>query len=973
MRLQPILHTCVKALCLTAAAAAVTARAADTKQSSNEELTTVVVTGSRMRANEFDAPAPTVSLSAESLALSGATNVTEFLRAQPALVASSNTDRTTSDFIGSNGLNLLNLRNLGTERTLVLVDGRRHVAQLPDSASVDINTIPADLIDRIDIVTGGVSAVYGADAVSGVVNFVMKKDFEGLIGRFQYGSADAGPPGDWHAAITGGVNFADGRGNLSGSVEHTSEGRLQSADRSFLRGRNYTTMMRNPDDPDDDPNVPDYVPLKDVRFFDSARAGGIDVDFDGMPDLLPDGSPFDPGLYVAPIYQQGGSGTLLADYIGDVRASTRTTIGSVFLNYELAPAAKLFAEAKYVRGESLGYSQPTFDFYLYIPEDNPYIDPAVSDVSPDFLLNRDNFDLGVRGEDITRDTLRTVIGVNGDVGNDYHYEVSYVYGQTKLDALSLNNRYNDRFLAAIDAVIDPQTNQPTCRSNLDPTALPFQPYQDFDFSGTLSFTPGPASGCVPLNILGEGVADPAAIDWVMLDSRTRSKLTQNVFTAYLSGPVPGFELPAGAIDAVAGVEWRRESSESTPPLEDQLGQTFGNVLLPSDGNFDVNETFVELRAPLLKDMPFAELLQLSGAVRASHYSTVGNTTTWNGGLLWAPVRDVAFRGTVSESVRAPNIGELFSPQTQTFNSVSDPCDTDNLNNGTSYREANCAQILTALGIDPTIYTDPNSASIPGRLQGNANLEAETSRSYTYGVVLRPRFVPNLAFAVDYYDINIKDAISTATAQDVADNCVDQPTIDNVFCDALTRDPDDGAIDSFLVQPENVAAFRTRGIDFNLSYLLDPSQLGMDRYIGTLNISLVGNRLERLTTIPTLGADQIDERTTAYAPKRQASLDLTWSYENLKVNYGYSYFSKTTRYSLLALAGDPDMASPENIYYDALKQHDLSLAYDFRDTVEFFAGVRNLTDQKPDYSVLYPISAVGRYFYGGFKASFGAQR
>ena len=197
-----------------------------------EQIEAVIVSGSRIRANEFDAPTPTTSLSAEAIANAGVTNLTDFLRQQPALVGSYDTTRSTNDFIGSNGLNLLNLRNLGRDRTLVLVDGRRHVAQLPETASVDINTIPTDLIERVDVVTGGVSAVYGADAVSGVVNFVMKKDFEGLIGRVQYGAGQGGTPEDVQASMTAGFNFADGRGNLSGSLSHTREGRLRSTDRS---------------------------------------------------------------------------------------------------------------------------------------------------------------------------------------------------------------------------------------------------------------------------------------------------------------------------------------------------------------------------------------------------------------------------------------------------------------------------------------------------------------------------------------------------------------------------------------------------------------------------------------------------------------------------------------------------------------------------------------------------------------------
>jgi outer membrane receptor protein involved in Fe transport len=196
----------------------------------------------------------------------------------------------------------------------------------------------------------------------------------------------------------------------------------------------------------------------------------------------------------------------------------------------------------------------------------------------------------------------------------------------------------------------------------------------------------------------------------------------------------------------------------------------------------------------------------------------------------------------------------------------------------------------------------------------------------------------------------------------------------VFCDALTRDADTGGIDSFLVQPENVASFRTRGIDFNLSYVLDPAAWGVSADIGKFALSIVGNRLDRLTQIPTPGAQQIDRRTTAdsdtKAPKWQSSFDASWYFHALTVNYGYSYFSKTTRYSLLQIAGDPDIASPSNIYFDAFEQHDLSASFDIGSNYRLYAGVRNLTNEKPDYSTIYPVSPVGRFVYGGFKVSFG---
>lgn len=945
---------------------------------------TIVVTGSRIARPDFESPNPVVSVDSESIQLSGTTNLTEYLTDQPALVGSFDSAQTTGSaanaFIGSTGLNLLNLRNLGTERTLVLVDGRRHVGQLPETAAVDVNTIPVDLIERIDIATGGVSAVYGADAVSGVVNFVMKKDFEGVTARGQYGFGDGGKPVDWHASLAAGMNFGGGRGNISAAFEYTREGRLQATDRNYLRRQNYRTMQRNPDDPEDDPNLPDEVPLTDIRFYDSSREGGIDIDFDGVPDLRPNGQPFEIPLFIPPFYSQGGTGTHRADYIGDIIAKNRRYVANVFLNYELADWARLFAEVKYARGKSFSLSQPTFDFFIEYAPDNPLIPDVIRpqvEEAGGLLLNRDNFDLGVRGEDNKRETWRTVVGSRGDFAENLSYELSYVYGQSKVRSISTNNRFNDRFFAAQDVVVDPATGRLVCAIDLDPTALPVgfedrvAPDDDGIFeSNELSFTPGPNSGCRPLNLFGEGVADPAAIDFVMTDSRSTSKITQHVVTGFVNGNLGRFALPGGPISFVVGGEWRRETSRSTPPLEDQAGLTFGNVILPTRGSFEVKEAFAEIRLPIFEDRPFFQMLELNGAIRQSDYTTVGSTTTWNVGATWAPVDDLSFRGTYAQSVRAPNIAELFSPQSQTFEFIDDPCDTDFQNNGSSSRPANCAAILTALGLDPANFEDPNSATVAGLQRGNANLSEETAKSWTAGAIFRPSFLPGLSVAVDWYDIKIKDAISQAEAEEVAENCVDAPSLDNVFCAALTRDPLTGAISSFIVQPENVARFRTSGLDFNINYRLDPADLGVKSDIGLFNFRVVGNYLDKLSFVPAPGAELDDDRSEQFAPKWQATFDLTWALDPVTVNYGFNYYSKTKRYSLEDLEGDPDFASPENITFNSRHTHEVQVSVDVADTgLNVYAGINNLFNQKPDISTNYPVNPVGRFFYAGVRANF----
>lgn len=961
-----------------------------------EEGQEVVVTGSRIARPQLTSPNPITAVDAEAIALSGETNLTNFLQQVPALVGSLDSGQTSGSagFIGSTGLNLLNLRNLGTQRTLVLVDGRRHVAQLPETASVDINTIPQDLIERIDVATGGVSGVYGADAVSGVVNFIMKKDFEGVTLRGQAGVATRGEPANWNISAAAGRNFDEGRGNFSIAYEFTHEGRLRARDRKYLRGTNYCTMQQNIDDPDDDPNVPDEVPVCGAQFFDSSRAGAVDADFDLVPDFRPDGTPFNIGTFIPPFYSVGGDGTLRADYIGDVLAENDRHVVNAFLNYEFSKAARLFAELKFARGKSFSESQPSFDFNIFLSEENPFLSDALraqiipgigDDLSdlfglpagtiPDGIaVSRDNFDLGVRGERSRRTTWRGVLGLNGDLADWLRYEVSYVYGRSNVRSVSTNNRFNDRFFAALDVVIDPATGQPTCRSNLDPTALrdnlTYNFFEGYFFNpNNLSFTPGPNSGCRPLNILGEGVADPAAIDWVFTDSVGRSRITQSVANGFVAGRLPGFELPGGPISFVLGAEYRKETSRSTPPPEDTAGQTFGNIIFPVSGEFDVKEAFGELRLPILKDRPFAQELEVNGAARYSDYSTVGSTFTWNLGARWAPVRDVALRGTYAKTVRAPNIAELFSPQSQTFAFIDDPCDINNINNGAASRPANCAAILTALGIDPTAFVDPNSASVAGFQRGNEALSEETAKSWTVGAVLRPRFVPGLSLTVDWYNIKIRQAINTATAEELVNLCVDQPTIDNLFCSSVTRSPVNGGINGYVLQPENVAAFSTAGLDFDISYQLDPRRLGVRRDIGIFNLRLIGNYLHKLDLISSPGADINNERGEQFAPKYQATFDLTWLKGPLTVNYGFNYFSKTRRYEIEELAGDPDLASKENIFFDARHTHDLQVAYDVNKHLRLYAGGTNLTDQKPDLDTFYPVNAIGRFLYAGVRVNF----
>lgn len=937
----------------------------------------VTVTGSRIARPETAFANPVVSISADAIQRSGSTNITELLSSSPALVGSVTGNRTggSETNFGETGLNLLDLRNLGSDRTLVLVDGRRHVAAEAGSAAVDVDAIPTDLIEAVDVLTGGASAIYGADGVSGVVNFRMKRDFEGISARVQTGTSRHGDGDNRFASITAGRNFGEGRGNIAFAVEYNADDRLPDQARAFLRDPKTGDLFRNQGDLDDDPNVPDNIPYRDVRYADSSRAGGVDVDFDYLSDFEGNGAAYDRGFVLEGSggYTVGGSSTPISIYQGDLFPRMRRTLVNGLAHFDFSDAFSLYGEAKYVHAEAFSYSQPTFEFReLLFTTDNPFMPDSIRNAvvpgaaaayfgdpdTPDgVLMLRDNFDLGINGEDIDRDTLRGVVGATGRLTDHAKYDISYVYGETRSRIVSVNNRITANWAAATDVVSDPVTGQPVCRSSLDPDA------------------PASLAGCVPYNVFGEHVQDPAAIDFILTDSVSHARLTQQVLSASISGDLGSFlKLPGGSLGYAVGAEYRRETSDFVPDPLIQQSLTWVEGEQPKKGKFDVKEVFLELNAPVLEDRPLAKLLSFGGAVRLSDYETVGKTTTWKVDTVYAPTRSVSLRGTYSQAVRAPNIAELFNPPSYLSNFIVDPCDTQELNNGSASREANCAQLLTALGIDPATFSPSSSpqASIftDGLAGGNPDLSEETAKTWTAGIVLRPGFLPSLTITADWYDIDIKKAINTPEAQELADLCVDQPTLENPYCVGITRSGTSGFITGFNVRPQNVASFTTSGLDVTANYQLPATALG------NFNVRLLGGYLHELKFVASPGAAATSEKGQQYMPRYVATLDLYWEKGPMSVTYSIDWFNKTNRYANDILAGDPDYVARQYRYVKAKWEHDVQLDYEFTEKFSAYVGVNNLFDQKPEFGSTsvdtlssYPVSAMGQFLYVGAKASF----
>jgi outer membrane receptor protein involved in Fe transport len=942
----------------------------------------VVVTGTRIARPEFAYPNPVQAYTAETIRQSGETNLTEFLAESPALINSLTSEYTagSESDLWEVGLNLLDLRNLGTDRTLVLVNGRRHVGGYPGTAAVDVNMIPQELIDRVDVLTGGASAIYGADGVSGVVNFVLKRNFEGIAARAQAGISDRGDAGTRYAAITAGQNFAGDRGNVAISYEFNKSDRLPETSRlDYGRTAPSYGFAPNPNDPDDDPSIPDRILVTDHRWADSSINGAVDIGsidpdtglfvpgaLDFLPDFDGDGSPYDRGTPVGSGWVLGGTSTPVEIYYGDLLPYNRRHVFNGLASFEVSPALRFFAEGKFAKTRAKTYSQPDYDFYTYLLPDNAYLLDRFGDQAPAgaYVTGRDSFDYGRSNYSADRKTVRGVVGVDGQISRDLKYEVSYVYGSVKQRLNDRNNRIVDRYFAAIDAVVDPATGQTTCRINLPGETEVFSDsFNTFTYSGApYSFSPGE---CIPLNILGSGAGSQAAEDWVFADAFSTARVQQRVLSGSLSGNTASFfNFPGGPVGFAVGAEYRKEQSRTNPDdmFEDEW---FGYGYVPDEGKFNVKEVFGEVNLPILKDLPFAQTLSIGGAVRLSDYSSIGKTTTWKLDGVYAPVRDISFRGTYSRAVRAPNISELYAGAGSTGAFIEDPCDIDYVDRGTSSRAANCAAILEGLGIDPSTFnpandpTSPENSSIAGLQGGNAGLAAETAKTWTAGVVLRPRFVPGLNVALDWYSIKLKDAVNYPSAQELFELCVDQPSLDNPFCAAVSRDADSGYASNFLLIPQNVAQFRTAGADLALNYRLAPSNWG------SFNLRVAGGYLHRLQFVPTIGAEVDDDRQEAFAPKFSANGDLTWTKGPVTLNYGINWFSKTRRYEKETTDVDPDILEEKYLWYKERWEHDVQAAFQVNERFGIYAGANNVWNQKPDVGASsYPISKVGRQLYVG---------
>ncbi len=904
----------------------------ETPRSDADTLDTITVTGSRVRHQPgYSGPAPVSTISAETISTTGLTQISDVVNQLPGFTVSQTNQ--TSNLGGDVGVSALDLRGMGVERTLTLVDGRRQVPSIPGTSSVDLSMLPSSLVQQVEVVTGGASALYGADAVNGVVNFILKKNFEGFESSVRYGNSSRMDMPTYTYDVLFGQNFADQRGNFTMyAFWERSPGSVTGADRPWTANGHPLYMRAN--------SSSKYEILDGNRsIFDAPNAQVVlgnctsvdwvpclySFDADGnlrRPTLGPGGivNLESPANVLQRGYTNGGEygGRYDAWYLAV--PSDRQSLRSSF-NFDFNDSARLFANVTYSRSQSRSSGAILAAYgsggYESVPGDSPFITQEMIDAnggpitSLAFARNF-NQELGTSLSEYKRELLQMVVGLEGDFdlfNRGWFYSGYYSWGRTQSRNRDLRAASYDRLLLGLDSTTDANGNA-ICRS----------------------LTPG----CVAINPFHQLSA--AERDWLRYSTDwSATTMNQRVASLYASGGV--FNLPGGEAQLVVGAEYRKESNDigvvpQYNPADNRYDSTLGVISTPLKGEYSVKEAYGELHLPLLAGRPFAESLSLDLAGRLSDYSTAGRTVTSKLGLEWTPVEDITLRATYGKAIRAPNIGELYTADTISSAWVTDPCNDYNLQyrtSNTQYTAANCATI------------NPSDTSAANYwlwrdiiYSGNLALKPETAKTLTYGFVLRPRFVPNLALAVDYYRINLRDVISSLGYQSILNRCVDLPSLDNEFCALVTRDANNN-VESVSVQQLNLAQSIARGVDINANWFTDLGENG-----GRLSLNLSLNRaLERRDI------DDPNDPNSAFdylgllgTPKWRGTLRTGWSNDKVDVNWSLRHVGQ------MRAAAAVTEATHQKVWAGNVFYNDLYASYNFDNGISLFGGLYNMFDRAP---------------------------
>jgi outer membrane receptor protein involved in Fe transport len=969
----------------TAPAEAEASAATDTQ--ARTPASDIIVTGSRIARKGFDAPTPMTVADSQELKLSGQVNVERSLLELPQVTLGGTNAFSNQVSATGGGFADLNLRGLGSNRNLVLVNGRRFAIVNP-SQITDVNTIPQDLIERVEIVTGGSSAVYGSDAIAGVSNFILKDHFTGLKARSQVNLVEHSRTPTFSADLTGGVDFAEGRGNIAVSLNYlnrkaNTRGDFQWSPFSYNLGESCVVAGTGTATlPGQALTVPagqtcqqaggmvGYIfsgsnDIPNGRIYGLPAPGGANAALNaayvaaGIGGFNSTGITFNDAGTVARAYAAPGDSYNINRF-NSLQNGQRRYMGNAFAHFDVSDALKTYGEFHFSHNRvfsqvaPVNYSSP---FVLNV--DNPYLSPQIQTVlrlldsaetgrttitqgpasfstTPNdglavVSLARRFAEVGPRSQINTRDVYRGMIGFRGDIGS-----------------------VSERFLT------DLKYDAYYSLSRSSETIKVFNGVSKTAFQQSLLRGPGGAS---PLcNMFGQNLS-AACVAAIRTDAEATTRAKLQVGQASLAGSL--FPLPAGPVGFSIGAEWRKTDGRFLPGPNLVAGDVAGYAaILPTRGSVTAKEVFGEVRVPLIHDTFLIKSLSANAGARISDYSLsgVGTVTTYFYGVEWQVTRDLNFRGQYQRAIRAPSVGELFAGQVNNFANANDPCSS---RAATAQQTAEVRALCVATGVPAanvfTLAVQPQS-TVFVLSGGNPNLDAETAKTYTAGLVLTPHFIPRLSLSVDYYDIAVSGAIGQlgGGVQNIMNLCY-YVTKDasSSYCNAIPRNATTGEVlisGPIKALNANTGGIKTRGVDFSLAYRL-PLDTGLGLApTSSLAIRSTFSRLLKFNNTPVQDLPVVNECVGSFGnscgdpkPKWRGSNRVTWTVGDFSLSLQHRYIGPVTTDRYLVplrqgAAATPSLASLAYPRIGAQNYFDLSFTLLIAKQMEIYAGANNLTNR-----------------------------
>ncbi len=916
----------------------------------DQQIEEVIITGSRIARSPLDSVGPMTIVDSAIIDSSSALTIEGVLTQLPQVTANGTSENNSN---AGQGVRSVELRNLAEERTLVLVNGRRAVKTVLGSNLVnDLNNVPISMIERVEVLGDGSSAVYGSDAVGGVVN-IMLKDFEGVEFSLGGGDSDNGGGATWNAGLVMGSNFD--RGNFTFGISYQDEGMVHFQDRDFsrdpiiadfgggslLRGSGippwgrYSSPLTSPTDPNLQPGQPTTT-VSSIAFAPEASTGLDYTNCGGANATGIDG--YEPCRFN---YNRGFPISLL-----NPNQSTSFLFKS---DFELSHGINLFAEVGYTDREGTQFfpglpisgSHGRYTDMIPVPFTNPNIPAdALAKIMADETANAafngapvpTGFNMSWRAHDAGKrvleyqgETASTLFGLEGEFSNGWKWDTFFNWGRSETFEETNN-----------------QVNMTKLRTAVDPALCAAD-------NGCAEAAA--ASGSSAIDIFGRHDVTTAFSDYILFKDTELNEYEMMQVAFNVTGDI--FEVPAGTVGFAAGFEYREEEGGSRKSAVTQAGDSGGNFAAPTSGEYDVTELYVETNIPLLTDVPGARELSVDIAGRYSDYDIIGSDSTYKVGLSWRPIDDFRVRAVVSTSFRAPNIMELFGGAADSFDSVLDPCSNYGSLSPTSTVFQNCQ----AAGV-PISFVQ-NAGQLRVTQGGNENLEAEEADNLTLGFVYTPEFLDGFSMTLDYYDIEVENAINKPDPVTVINNCYTSAGLSSPDCARLGRNAQ-GNVVRFEVLNENLNTLNSEGVDFSMGY-------GFDTGAGRVEVNWGLNYLIEYSETAvdgtkTVFTDRIANDISDWVgyPRIKSNIRTSLTKDNWEVALAYRYIHEADAEPLFGAA-------------DAVKEVDAVHYFDLTGSVELgnvvvLAGIDNLTDEEPEFvpgvstNTSFVYDLMGRYYF-----------